>query len=123
MSEIKDYLTSENERNKAHAALYEQMLRHAYREQRDCAVLIGHHLTFQFGGSIETENEIPSADTLLFDHDIMTRLFGDRAPMVMRALASVPATERETLVRYELEAIGVLAPSVPSDAPEPAAAS
>ena len=109
MSEIKDYLTSENERNKAHAALYEQMLRHAFREQANCAVLIGHHLTFEFGGLIDTENEIPSADTLMFDHDIMGRLFGERATLVMMSLARVPVEARDDVSRVHLEAIGVIA--------------
>ena len=123
MPEIKDYLTSENERNKTHAALYVQMLRHAFREQSDFAVLIGHHLTFEFGGSIETENEIPSADTLMFDHDIMTRVFAERAVLVMMSLARVPVETRDEVLRMHLEAIGVLAPSNTSDVPGAAAAS
>lgn len=93
----KDYLGTENARNKQHAALFTAIIVAAFGP--DNAVLIGHHLTFETAGDIATENEIPSADTLIFDHDIMGRVFGQYAPAVMMNLARVPVAERDTLLK------------------------
>ena len=91
---MKDFLSFEQARNKHRAALYEKMLRIAFGES--CAVLVGHHIGFEFGGDINTENEIPSADTLLFDHDIMGKVFGSRSLAIMAELATIPAEKRDT---------------------------
>lgn len=90
---VKDYLSSENARNKAQAALFTEMIKLAFGKEEQ--VIIGHHLTFESGGNLETENEIPSADTLMFCHDLMHRVFGVGAIPIMRDLASVPAGERD----------------------------
>jgi hypothetical protein len=60
-------------------------------------------LTFEQRGNLETENEIPSADTLLFDHEVMTRVFGDRAVSIMVHLASIPAESRDEVAATYLE--------------------
>lgn len=91
----KDYLGTENARNKKHAELYTRIIRKAIGS---CDVLVGHHLTFEIGGDLSTENEIPSADTLLFDHDIMGAVFGDKAFLVMQSLAIMPADRRDELL-------------------------
>jgi len=92
---MKDYLGYENARNKANAQLYVDLIQAAYGQ---CAVLIGHHLTFEFHGDVGTENEIPSADTLCFDHEVMGRVFGEDAPLIMRQMASVPAEARDKIL-------------------------
>lgn len=92
---MKDYLSFENARNKEHAQLYINLIQ---RAMSGCAVFIGHHLAFELNGDLATENEIPSADTLLFDHDIMTAVFGNDAKVVMRKLAEVPVGDRDTLL-------------------------
>lgn len=102
---VKDFLGYENTRNKKHADMYVRMLRHAYGQ--DVAVLIGHHLTFEFDGDITTENEIPAADTLIFDHEIMGRIFGRAALGIMAALAQRPAETRDELLASYLESVGV----------------
>lgn len=89
----KDYLGSENTRNKKNAKLFEALIKAAYGEDND--VLIGHHLTFEKHGDIETENEIPAADTLIFCHDLMGAIFGDYALSIMRELVGLPAEKRE----------------------------
>lgn len=105
---IKDYLGFENERNKKHAALYERLIKLAFKRD-DVAVLIGHHLTFEMDVDgdgkldIETMNEIPSADTLMFDHDLMRAVFGDRCYPIMRELASVPCDRRDNLLKFHLD--------------------
>lgn len=91
---MKDYLTIEQNRNKQHANLYARMLQVASLGP-NIAVLVGHHIGFEFGGDIETENEIPSADTLIFDHDIMSRIFGSRSLAIMAELATIPAERRD----------------------------
>jgi hypothetical protein len=97
---MKDYLGWENSRNKQHAQLYSRIMQLAFGK---CNVLIGHHLTFEFGDDLSTENEIPSADTLMFDHEAMTKVFGVDAPLVMRQLASVPAEQRDQLLSEHLD--------------------
>ena len=96
MTNIKDYLGYENARNKTHAQLYVAVLRTALGE--GSAVLIGHHLTFELDGNIDTENEVPSADCLMFDHDIMKAVFGKGALPLMVALATRPCEQRDELL-------------------------
>jgi hypothetical protein len=97
---MKDYLEYENARNKAAAALFERMLRTAFG---DCQVMVGHHIGMEFGGDLQTENEIPSADTLCFDHDIMKAVFAEDAIEFMQRLAAVPCYERERMLASLLE--------------------
>ena len=99
---MKDFLEYENARNRKSAALFERMLRIAYG---DCQVMVGHHIGMEFQGDLQTENEIPSADTLLFDHDIMSRVFVADAIPFMQRLAAVPCTEREALLEAMLGGI------------------
>lgn len=97
---FEQYLTTENERNKKNASLYTRMIKLAFG--KDAAVIIGHHLTFENDGDLNTENEIPSADTLLFDHYCMKKIFGHKAIPLMKMLASVPASKREQIVENAL---------------------
>lgn len=99
---IKDYLGYENARNRQHADLYQALVQIAYGA--DCDVLTGHHVTFEKHGDISTENEIPSADTLIFDHEIMGRVFGENAIPLMQKLAAVPCDQRDDMVRIALAA-------------------
>lgn len=103
MNKLKDFLTFENNRNKRNAGLYCYMLHLAYGPNYD--VLIGHHLNFQEHGHINTINEVSSADTLIFDHEVMSKIFGKEAKRVMIALASVPSDndEREKVLWHLLE--------------------
>lgn len=96
---MKDYLGFENARNKRNAATYEKLMKKALKHDA-CAVLIGHHLTFELDGDLQTENEIPSADCLMFDHDLMTAAFGERAVPIMRHLASLPCDVRDSTLKF-----------------------
>lgn len=93
---MKDWLSSENARNRAHAQLYTEIMHVAFGNEAE--VLIGHHLTFEEGGELQTENEIPSADTMLFDHDIMKKVFGEGAIGIMEHLAATPVAQRDAVV-------------------------
>lgn len=112
---LKDWLGYELGRNKEHSDLYVALLKKALTKlakgQR-AEVLIGHHITFELGADgqsldITTENEIPSADCLMFDHDIMTAVFGDVALTIMRELAGRPCQERDAALKAAFEAYHV----------------
>lgn len=104
MKLTKDWIGYENARNKRNVQLYTDILQMALQKitgSKVVAVLIGHHLVFEFDGDgdermdIETENEIPSADCLMFDHDIMTAVFGDDALFIMVGLAKLSCEHRD----------------------------
>ena len=92
ISKPRDYLSSEDMRNRQNAALYSALVKAAHG---DVTVFVGHHISFQKGGDITTENEIPSADSALFCHEIMTAVFGDSALDIMAQLARTPSAQRE----------------------------
>jgi hypothetical protein len=99
---MKDYLTFEGARNRKYNELYAALIRKAYGVGARCEVMIGHHLSFELDSKLETENEIPAADTLIFDHTIMTAAFGSMAVQIMQELASLPAEEREDTLRVHM---------------------
>jgi DNA-directed RNA polymerase specialized sigma24 family protein len=112
MDTIKDYLTYEGQRNKKNAHIYTTLMRNVFgRDRKACAVLIGHHLTFELDGDLNTENELPSADCLMFDHQVMKAAFGaERYIRIMQALASVPAEDRDVMLAQYMEDSKILAP-------------
>lgn len=99
--EPKDYLESENARNKNSAGLFTALVQHAYG--RNNSVLVGHHICFEKDGQLETENEIPAADTLIFCHNLMTEVFGVQAMEIMAELARLPSEKREEYLREEYD--------------------
>lgn len=106
---LKDWLGYELERNKRHGELYAALLRKALAKMEPGVrvdVLIGHHVTFELDGDLTTENEIPSADCLLFDHTIMRAVFGERAVPIMVELAQLDCGERDARVACYLHALG-----------------
>lgn len=94
----KDYLGFENARNRKYAGLYTDIVKLAL----GCrwAVLIGHHILYEYDGRLDTANEIPSADTLMFDHPIMRAVFGERCIEIMRELAAVPCEQRDQMLAH-----------------------
>jgi hypothetical protein len=90
------FLKDEGKRNRANADLFRVMLCIAWGE--DCEIIVGHHINFQFDKDFNTEDEIPAADTLLFDHEIMHAVFGDKALGIMRTIATLAPYEREEYV-------------------------
>lgn len=94
------FLSGEGKRNRANADLFQAMLCLAWGE--GCTVITGHHVSFLFDGKLETEDEVPSADCLLFDHDIMSELFPDRYLKIMRRISGMRRYERENYVRQLL---------------------
>lgn len=94
----KNWIGDEGRRNREHAALYAGIITRAYGVTFE--LFVGHHVAFKSTHeSLTTENEIPSADTLLFDHDIMKEVFGDKYLGVLIQLAQVPCNQREELMQ------------------------
>ena len=98
----KYYLQAENDRNVHHGDLFIELVKRAFGA--DEVVRVGHHFVFEPAEAMKNLdltklNEIPSADTMLFDHDIMHAVFGDQAVNYMQRLASVPVEARDVVLR------------------------
>lgn len=95
MNITKSYLSSEQERNKRAAELFTKIVKRAFG---DCEVLIGHHIGFEPDHDFQREDEIPSADSLIFDHGIMQAVFGDYYKTALISLALEPTETRDQLL-------------------------
>lgn len=91
------YLSGEGKRNRHNADLFHAMLCIAWGQ--DCAVITGHHVSFMFDGDLSTEDEVPSADCLLFDHEVMRAIFPGDYRDILQRLALMQRYDRENLVR------------------------
>ena len=91
------YLSGEGKRNRTNADLFHALLCIAWGE--DCAVITGHHVSFMFDGDLSTEDEVPSADCLLFDHEVMREVFPADYRDILGKLAQMERWERENFVR------------------------
>lgn len=99
---VEAFLSSEGKRNRKNADLYLDLLTRAFPDMQ-LDVIVGHHICFEFDKDIATENEIPAADTLLFHHEIMGKVFGPlKARDIRHRLCDLSAGEREDYVRQEL---------------------
>ena len=91
------YLSGEGKRNRHNADLFQALLCRAWGA--DCSVMTGHHVAFLFDGDLGTEDEIPSADCLLFDVEIMNAVFAEDTVWLLRALSTMVRGQREDYVR------------------------
>lgn len=109
-ADVKDWLGNELARNKRNADMYVPMIQRAVHKLtgKHVQVLIGHHLTFELDSDINTENEIPSADCLMFDHTLMGAVFGVASGAIMRSLAAVPCEKRDELLRVFCKDFGII---------------
>src|SRR5262245_53364814 len=93
----------ENDRNAAWSALYKAILREVYGVTD---VIVAHHLVFvrterrQDGFEYQIVEEIPSADTLIFDHEIAQKLWPTTWPSKLAALAKEPVETRDQVLEY-----------------------
>lgn len=102
----KYWLQAENDRNTHHGQVFIDLIKRAFGV--DEVVMVGHHFVFEPQKSMQALdltklNEIPSADTMIFDHDIMGAVFGERAQAIMTECACTPAESRDEIVRRELD--------------------
>ena len=95
----------ENERNLASSDLFKAIMREAFDVQD---VICGHHIIYEKmqmgndGYPYHFPQEIPSADALIFNHDVARKIWGDnewRDNLV--ALALEPVATRDKLL-YQL---------------------
>lgn len=91
----------ENDRNAKNRDLFKSIIRKVYGVQD---VIIGHHLVYQVedkhsdGFVYQVVEEIPSADTLIFDHKVAQVLFGARYLDCLSQLAREPVETRDALL-------------------------
>lgn len=93
----KDYLVWEKQRNVKPETkqLFTDILQEAFGKQDD--VVIAHHLTFV--GTDGDADEIPSADTMIFDHFIAKRIWGEENYLdILSQLAMTPCDGRDALL-------------------------
>jgi hypothetical protein len=109
MSTLNDYSETgtrlegafENDRNTESADLFKAIIREAYGVQD---VICGHHLVYQReerhtdGFTYTFVQEIPSADALIFDHDVAKKIFGDKWQDNLVTLALTPVTQRDAVL-------------------------
>ncbi len=91
----------ENVRNAIASDLFKSVIREVYNVQD---VIIAHHLVYvkterhADGFEYQIVEEIPAADTLIFDHDIARKLFGDGFKSQLCELACEPVETRDALL-------------------------
>lgn len=87
----------ENDRNAEHSELFKAIIREAYGVKD---VIIAHHLVYvtvekRDGFDYQIVEEVPSADTLIFDHEVARKIFGRSYRKVLTTLAQVPPELRD----------------------------
>lgn len=91
----------ENDRNTTSGDLFKAIIREVYGVEK---VIIAHHLVYEYeetradGFKYQIVEEIPSADALIFDHDIARKLWGDRYHDILQQLAAEPPATRDCLL-------------------------
>lgn len=91
----------ENERNAKNNELFKSIIKEAFGVQD---VIVAHHLVYvtsekRDGFNYEIVEEIPSADTLIFDHVIARKIFGSGFKVQLIKLACEPCETRDQLLR------------------------
>jgi len=91
----------ENDRNVENSMLYKAIIREAYGVTD---VICGHHLVYETrekradGFTYEVIQEIPSADALIFDHDVAQKIWPENWRHVLLMLASTPVAKRDQML-------------------------
>jgi hypothetical protein len=91
----------ENDRNSENSALFKDIIRECFGVHD---VICGHHLVYQIedkrpdGFTYQVVEEIPSADALIFDHDVAKKLWGITWQSVLTMLVLEPAERRDALL-------------------------
>lgn len=90
----------ENDRNAEHAELFKDIIREAYGVKD---VIIAHHLVYvatekRDGFEYQIVEEIPSADSLMFNHEIAHRIWGTQWKEILTMLVLEPVESRDRLL-------------------------
>ncbi len=92
----------ENERNAEAADLFKCIIRHVFGVTD---VIVAHHLVYiavekdANGFDIQVVEEIPSADALIFDHDVAKKLWPSDWRDKLTQFALTPVEQRDALLR------------------------
>lgn len=91
----------ENDRNAENSDLYKAIIRECFKVTD---VIVAHHLVYvtsemRDGFQYQIVEEIPSADTLIFDHEVAERIWGFNFKDRLVELACEPAETRDRLLR------------------------
>lgn len=91
----------ENDRNAENADLYKAIIRECFKVTD---VIVAHHLVYvtsetRDGFRYEYVEEIPAADTLIFDHNIAEKVWGLNFKEKLIQLACEPIATRDKLLR------------------------
>jgi hypothetical protein len=90
----------ENTRNSIWSDMFKSVIREVYNVQD---VIIAHHLVYvkeekhSDGFNYQIVEEIPAADTLIFDHEVARKLFGEDFKQQLMQLACEPVETRDSL--------------------------
>lgn len=90
----------ENDRNATNNQLFKDIIREACGVQD---VIIAHHLVYvrtemRGGFSYEIVEEVPSADALIFDHEVAAKIWGPGFLTTLSRLAIEPVASRDKLL-------------------------
>lgn len=101
MAQIRIEGTYENERNALHSDLYKAIIRECFGVSD---VIIAHHLVYvtsemRDGSEYTIVEEVPSADCLIFDHEIAGKIWGSNFKEMLMQLACEPVETRDVLLR------------------------
>lgn len=90
----------ENDRNSENSECWKAVVREAFAVTD---VICGHHIVYQVeekrgdGFTYTFVQEIPSADALIFDHDVARKIWGDGWQHCLTQLALEPIESRDAL--------------------------
>jgi hypothetical protein len=93
---VGSWLATEDKRNIDNLDLFEAMLREAYPDVT--LVVAGHHIMAMRQGK-PLPIEVASPDTLIFNHYIAQKIWGDPYLYILAQLAASPPAERDALLR------------------------
>lgn len=90
----------ENDRNADSSELFKSIIREAYGVKD---VIIAHHLVYvtteeREGFQYQIVEEIPSADSLIFDHEVARKIWGDGFKDILMRLVCEPPETRDQLL-------------------------
>lgn len=96
LREAAGVLDFETKRNTDNIDIFEVMIRKAF--DNVTTVVAGHHIMFLVAGS-PLPTEIASADTLIFNHWVAQKVWGEKWGNVLASLALEPRETRDMLLR------------------------
>lgn len=86
--------SAENTRNASSSELFSAIIKEAL--PGTTLVVASHHIFFKRDG---VTDELPAADTLIFDHEIAKKIWGEDYLVVLKRLACEPPYRRDAVLK------------------------